>query len=284
MKNFFLLVIVLNFNFSFSQNTIFWKVTKSGNSNTSYLLGTYHQMGNSYVDSLKTITRALKSSKVAVFENIDTGEGISKLLNSRQTNFEYKEKINKTQLMHLEKLAQEWTVPLSKLSPSELLLKLQQTYYETQCGTVKNTDTIKIFDNYLIKIAQRNSIELYGLESDSLITSYVNLAKGGDWKDLNKEIYQWLDNIRLNRNTVEYCALARNYKKQNLDYHLESECQKNVLISSRTAIWVPLIEEKIAVENSFVAVGLFHLFGKCGLIYELRQRGYNVEPVYNLDK
>lgn len=267
-----------------AQNTILWTVKKEGSHHTSYLLGTYHQMGNSYVDSLKTLTRALQSSQLAIFENIDTGENLVKLLNSRTENYSYKEKLNKKYLKDLEEIAKNWAVPVSKLSPPELRLKLEQVYYETQCGTIKPTDTSKVFDNYLIKIAQNNSVQVLGLESNDLMTSYINQADRSDWKDVKKEIYTWLDNIKLKRETKTLCSMAEAYKKQKLDYQLDSECAETVIISSRNAVWLPIIEKNIAEKICFIAVGYAHLTGKCGLVTQLRKTGYKVEPVYDLSK
>lgn len=284
MKKTILLFLLLSVSFALAQNTILWTIKKEGNPHTSYLLGTYHQMGNSYVDSLKTVTHALQSSQIAVFENIDTGENLVKLLNSRTENYSYKEKLSKKYLKDLEEIAKNWTVPVSKLSPPELRLKLEQIYYETQCGTIKPTDTSKVFDNYLIKIAQNNSVQVLGLESNDLMTSYINQADRSDWKDVKKEIYTWLDNIKMKRETKTLCRMAEAYKKQKLDYQLDSECAETVIISSRNSVWLPIIKKNIAEKNSFLAVGYAHLTGKCGLVTKLREAGYKIEPVYDLDK
>lgn len=284
MKKILLLSFILSLNFALAQNTILWTIKKDGNPHTSYLLGTYHQMGNSYVDSLTAVTRALKSSDIAIFENTDIGDGLANYLNSRKEDFTYKEKLDKKHLAYLGDISEKWKVPVSKLSPSELLLKIQQTYLETQCGTVKITDSVKTFDNYLIKMAKLNSVELLGLESNDLMTSYINQQDRTEWKDIKKEIYLWLDNIKMSRDTHIHCKMAEVYKKQKLDYHLDTECAESLIISSRSAIWLPIIEKKIIEKNSFIAVGYAHLTGKCGLISKLRLAGYKVEPVYNLDK
>lgn len=284
MKKILLLSFILSLNFALAQNTILWTIKKDGNPHTSYLLGTYHQMGNSYVDSLTAVTRALKSSDIAIFENTDIGDGLAKYLNSRKEDFTYKEKLDKKHLAYLGDISEKWKVPVSKLSPSELLLKIQQTYLETQCGTVKITDSVKTFDNYLIKMAKLNSVELLGLESNDLMTSYINQQDRTEWKDIKKEIYLWLDNIKMSRDTHIHCGMAEVYKKQKLDYHLDTECAESLMISSRSAIWLPIIEKNIIEKNSFIAVGYAHLTGKCGLISKLRTAGYKVEPVHNLDK
>lgn len=285
MKKIFLLILILQIFYASAQNTILWTIKKEGNPHTSYLLGTYHQMGNSYVDSLKTVARALQSSQLAIFENIDTGKNLADYLNSRAENFAFKRNLDNNHLENLEEISKKWSVPVSKLSPSELLFKLQQTYLETQCGTIKEADTVKSFDNYLIKIAKLKSVELLGLESNELMTSYINQSSDKTkWKNVKKDIYIWLDNIKLNRETKTLCSMAEAYKKQKLDYQLDSECAETVIISSRNAVWLPIIEKNIAEKSSFIAVGYAHLTRKCGLVTKLRKAGYKVEPVYDLNK
>ena len=54
-----------------AQNTILWSVHKPGSSKTSYVLGTLHQMGNSFVDDKPLIKELLFKSDLAVFESIE---------------------------------------------------------------------------------------------------------------------------------------------------------------------------------------------------------------------
>lgn len=72
--------------------------------------------------------------------------------------------------------------------------------------------------------------------------------------------------------------------KQEIDYQLKSECSDSLLINTRSKIWIPLLINQISNKNAFIAVGISHLFGKCGLISQLQELGYIVEPLYNLHK
>lgn len=57
--------------FAISQNTILWKVTDTINNKTSFIVGTFHQLGNSFVDSIPEIKESLMGSDLAIFESID---------------------------------------------------------------------------------------------------------------------------------------------------------------------------------------------------------------------
>src|SRR5690606_39678560 len=66
------------------QNTILWKATDTVTHKTSYLLGTFHQFGNSFVDSLPQIKASLLRSELAVFESIDNIQDTQKRIQDRE--------------------------------------------------------------------------------------------------------------------------------------------------------------------------------------------------------
>lgn len=262
------------------QNTILWKVQKPSSEKTSYLLGTLHQIGNSFVDSIPQIGEALKSSELAIFETTDAGNVVSELMNLRQENEEYKNKMKQSDLTYLNEISSNWSVPISKLSPIELLIKLQQTYVETQCGTVKDTDKWKHFDKYLIHLAKENSIKLYGLETDSLQIELINKLSKSEmtWNEAKKPIHKILVNIKKHRNTNNDCQSMREYMNMQFDYQFTETCG-NIELKTRNENWMPQLEKILPEKNCFIAVGLLHLYGECGLITQLRKRGYKVEPI-----
>jgi hypothetical protein len=66
-----LLSILLLSNICYSQNTIIWEITDAMNSKKSFIVGTFHNIGNSFVDSIPVLKAALLNSDVAIFESID---------------------------------------------------------------------------------------------------------------------------------------------------------------------------------------------------------------------
>lgn len=282
-NRFIKLFLILFFHFSwintFAQNTILWTVEHPKYQTKSYLLGSYHQMGNSFVDSIPKIKSALLSSEFAIFETTSAGGKVSEQMNKRKTNFEYKTVLKRKDLIYLERISSEWNVPLSKVYPIELLIKLKQTYTEKICGTVKSTDKYKHFDQYLMYLAKKDSIRLYGLETDSLqIVQINNLSKSKmTWNDAKKPIHKILKNIKKDRYKRKYCQTAQNYMDLKFDYQFTETCVSN--LKTRNDKWIPQLEKILPERNSFITVGLLHLYGECGLIVQLRKRGYKVEPV-----
>ncbi|MDX2361399.1 MAG: TraB/GumN family protein [Crocinitomicaceae bacterium] len=263
-----------------SARTILWSVKDSVSNRTSYLLGTYHQIGNSFVDSLTKIQDALFSTDLAIFESIDNGENVRAYLNSRDESQEYLTALKKSDIEFLQSFAADWGVPVSKLKPLELLTKLQQVYFETQCGSVKATDTWDHFDNYLIHLAQSNNIAIMGLESDSVQTANIsNVGPDASWKIVKKSIHTWIEYIKHSKRTDLYCHHLRTYMSMAFDYQFDLQCNENPMIKPRNQEWMELIPDLIEENSCFIAVGLLHLYGDCGLIMQLRELGYTVAPV-----
>lgn len=261
------------------QNTILWSVHDSSSAKTSYLLGTFHQMGNSFVDSIPQIKSALLSSELAIFETTSAGKNVSKLMQSRKDQYEYKKFLKKSDLAYLDDLSSDWNVPLSKVNPIELLIKLQQERTKTLCGTIKPKDKWSHFDQYLIHLATNDSIPLYGLETDSSQIELINrLSKSKmTWDDAKKPIHKTIIDIKRQRHRKRYCQSAWNYMNMEFNYQFNETC--NTAFKSRNGSWIPQLEKIIPEKNCFIAVGLLHLYGKCGLINQLRNKGYIVEPI-----
>lgn len=62
-------------------------------------------------------------------------------------------------------------------------------------------------------------------------------------------------------------------------YQFNSECQDSTLLIERNEKWMPTILENIENKQAFITVGLLHLYGQCGLIMQLRNKGYLVSEI-----
>ncbi|MBC31974.1 MAG: hypothetical protein CMH48_14165 [Muricauda sp.] len=68
------------------QNTTLWKITDTDSGKISTIVGTFHQFGNSFVDSLPKLKNALLQSELAIFESIDDIEETRETINSRKAS------------------------------------------------------------------------------------------------------------------------------------------------------------------------------------------------------
>lgn len=271
-------MIVCAFNCK-SQSTIMWQITNPSTSDTSFIVGTYHQLGNSFVDSFPVIAESLYHSEIAVFESIDSSKILTDYLNSRDDNYEYKNKLKKSDVLFLDNYAANWKVPISKLTPIELYITLQQECIKSKCGTINANDTWHHFDNYLIHLSKTKGIKTVGLETDSLQTEYINKFIGEfEWNMAKKPIHKFISYIRSSKSNIPICKTAKDYMSFSFDYQFAVKCGDEELIQ-RNENWFPIIVENVEARKTFIAVGLMHLYGDCGLISKLREKGYRVEPV-----
>ena len=265
---------------AYSQNTILWKVSDTLNQKTSYIVGTFHQFGNTFVDSIPQIQKALLASELCVFESIDNTDSARNLINSRQATNQIESGLKKRDLQKLKTIAENWKVDLYKLKPLELRWKLQQEYQKEICKTVKPTDTWDHFDNYLIHIAKSNTIPVLGLETDSLQLEFITKEnKNPNWKQERKTISKLIQELTTNKPNTNYCEFANKYRNFELDYKFEDPCPESILIKQRNSDWLNLIPDLLKTKNTFIAVGYAHLRNSCGLLEQLSQHGFLVEAV-----
>ena len=263
-----------------SQNTILWKVTDTIDNKNSFIVGTFHQFGNSFVDSIPEIKESLMNSELAIFESIDKIENTRKVIEQRKASLEIGKRLKKKDLKKLKEIAKEWKVDLYKLKPLEIRWKLQQEFQKVRCETTKSTDEFDHFDKYLQHLASKNEIEILGLETDSLQLSLIEKEnKFLNWKKERKKISVWIRQMTTDKPNMNNCNLANEYRKFNLDYKFEKECKTDILILQRNNDWMKTISNLLRTKNTFIAVGYNHLRKKCGILEQLKNRGFVVEPI-----
>ncbi len=266
----------------FAQETILWKIEKPGAQNVSYLLGTLHQVGNSFVDERPMIKELLVHSNIAIFESVENKKTmIIDVVNSRPDNFSYREQLDKKDVQFLETISTNWTAPISKTFPAELALKLEQLYVLEVCETTKSSDTVKHLDDYLLTLAEKASIKTKGLETYADQFKAINSMQVYDWKAFKEGIGSRIKNLQKKKNKNQLCRAANTYMTDmNFDYQFDIKCAENsAILNDRNKKWIPQIDQILQNNNAFIAVGLMHLFGDCGIISKLRKLGYKVTPV-----
>ncbi len=279
MKHLSLFIFFLGTSLS-AQKTILWSIKSPSNDKISYLLGTFHQLGNSFVDSIPEIEKKLKSSELAIFESIDDPSRITNQINVREDNKETIHFIESNDFLILKELAKNWKVHLNKLTSTEIILKLQQSLPSVICDNVKETDTFSHFDNYLVFKAKQNNVPVFGFESDSMQLKYINQNSISKYNEKEKQKIVSLCKILNEKDKTKYnCEFDEKYKKFDINYKLNTACNDDILLKQRNQKWIPVILDKIKKQNCFITVGLFHLYNDCGLITQLRQNGFTVEPI-----
>lgn len=281
MKKYLIIILLLSTTqISFGQNTILWKIIDTVNNKTSVILGTFHQFGNSFVDSIPEIKENLYNSELAIFESVDKKDELQKTINNRAKSKELKKKLKKLDYLKLLELSKKWEVDVSKLKPIELRWKLEQEFLRVKCKTVMKNDKWDHFDYYLQHLAEEKNIEIIGLETHKEQLLFINNdAKFPSWKEESKRISYLLDQFYRDDFNKNKCTLATKYRNYDLNYKLNEECKQGVLIKGRNNNWMKVLPQMLKEKKCFIAVGLFHLYNKCGLLEQLKKEGFLIEPI-----
>jgi len=280
---FFFLVLLtsLSGQLARAQSTILWEVTHPESKHVSYLIGTYHQLGNWFADSIPYVLDKVTQAELAIFESIDTSDTRNqRQILSRPSTTAYQKGLGRKHARALDEIAKDWPYQPDKLTATETLFKLQQTFYKTQCGNARPTDTWNHFDDYLQFRATEQGIALHGLETDSAQISLINQNSGqATWKKEKKRVIFWMAALRGEKDNKRLCTFTREYRNFDLDYELTEACEGDVILEQRNRTWMKTLPDMLRAQNCVVAVGLYHLYFQCGLVTQLRAQGFVVEPV-----
>lgn len=281
MKKISFLVFILLTNLSLAQNnTILWKITSNETNSVSYLLGNFHQIGDSFIDKYPIIEEKIKNSDLVILETEELSA--KNIINLRKENYEINDNFNAEELKNLKKLTSYHTSLLYKYTPIELSWKLQQEYTKRVCGSINSNDKFDDFDNYIYYLAKKNKIQTMGFATmeeqvENLNKQYQHVT----WKSEKNNIIFYLYNLTKEKIIkTQVCDDVSNYVKLNIDYKFESSCDfLDVLLTERNNKWIEELLPLLKTKNTFISVGYFHLGYKCGLINQLKKSGYKVEPV-----
>jgi uncharacterized protein YbaP (TraB family) len=273
---------------SFAQNTILWRISKQGSNNTSYLLGTYHLFGSSFVDRFPVIQQSLAATNLVITETKTDAAKARSYYNARPGSDSLFTVLSASDSEQLMKLfpRNEKSIDLRKFTPGELFVKMQAIYPRIKCDVPGKNDSL-LMDNYIQFLAAGAAKGQYFLETDSLQAEKLREATNAyDWLFFKRNAPAILADLKNNRSDKNLCMLARQYADLSLNYQLKTSCElfkdkmtNQALLENRNKEWMQKLPALLDNNNCFIAVGLGHLFNQCGLVQSLRERGFIVEPV-----
>lgn len=279
-RNLFL-VALLSFcvGVSRAQQTILWKVSKAGGPQVSYLLGTFHYFGESFVDSLPVIRDKLLQSDLFISEaEFDRKEMIA-YYNARASSDSLSVVVSREDEKFIRDMYKDRPVDLSKYSPGELLLKITLDYYTTGCVPQAGKDKYT-FDEYLQLLAKQNSKATFFFEQAAMQHQLIyDQTRTMDWNYFQKHIGNVLQLYRNPHPPAGFCKIAWDFEAFNIAYDFGKKCKDAAIVEDRNTDWMKKLPALLDQHNCFVDVGIQHLCNKCGLIVQLRDLGYTVEPV-----
>lgn len=264
-------------------NSLLWRISGNGNSEPSYLFGTFHLLCKEDIHFSSALKTALSRSDTIYMEldmddpsvmlsammymNMDSG----KTLKSLYTEEEYQ------RLSDYFKDSLNMSLSMFARAKPFFLVAL---FYPRMmdCNQPSGVEAA------LIKLANENSKEIKGLETMKFQASVFDSIPY-EWQA--DELLKNIDSFEVAKREFE--DMLRLYKNQNLDSIAiminESEFGdgqfQEQLLSNRNKKWVAYLDSIMKYQSVFVAVGAGHLPGKYGVIQLLQELGYTVDPLKN---
>jgi hypothetical protein len=272
-KNIYILLFILSQNIYSQKETIFWKIQKD--STVSYLLGTQHMFGYSFLNDNSLILDKIKESKIILTENINSFDSIvSARIENKAIDF-----LNTDQISMISKMF-KYNKNISKLSLKECLLQADKYWGRISCLNEDEINDTLTIDNSIKEFAIKNKIKVKGLENLSETINYINQYTYTNIDDEKlKDILIYKLNCLIQNTKHDHCDIEKLYRKKSYIYSFEKKIDAPV-ITDRNNKWmknIPTILEKY--KNVFIAVGIAHLDFDLGLINQLRQKGYIITPI-----
>mgnify|MGYP003617566669 FL=1 len=267
------IILILFSTFLFSQQSIFWKISKDDSE--SYIFGTYHYLGKDFINENKIILEKLKQSKIALSENIDSA---NIFINKRDENLILK-KLDKNEIETIKNIVPNY-VDAKKMTLRELIITIDGKISSKFCLTEKEkSDNIKI-DDYLKKYSLENNLKLIGLEPTKNTFDYINnsLYLGATDEKLLQILKTKIILLNSEKQNLN-CSIINEYRTKKHLFNFTKERQEK-LITARNKDWIDKIDNAIKQNKKvFIFVGLFHLDFKDGLLELLKKRDYKIEEI-----
>lgn len=282
-----LLLIVLTSTLLFSQNrdvfdnneTLLFKVTKENSDKISYLFGTHHALGKSFFDSLTIANKALKSSEIAIFESIGIpGQMYPDIIAKRKTTTNWNKYLNREDYSFIKNLLENSDTDYTKMTPTEMYTFLNRHHKQHICVERAEGDTSFTLDNYIKSRAEDYNLKVIGLESTADQIKWINEDVEGMPRRTHKRRLSYAIN-RIRTKDTNNCQETTWFTSLNIDLQLNKPCTNSLMLTDRNASWMETIIPLIEANNCFIAVGYSHYWFECGLINQLINLRYKIEPV-----
>ncbi|MBO7597778.1 MAG: TraB/GumN family protein [Bacteroidales bacterium] len=304
MKKLFAFVCALMVSFA-ANAQVLYKISGNGLKNDSYILGSCHFVGGSFLDTIPGAKRVLNQVQQICGEidmryvnNPDTAMAYSQLMmmpddsvaRKIMTEEQFNELCNVVKEQYDLDLSQPQYAMLLKLYPTMMMITIPQlaAMIKLQKSIAEGTTTVDqqqvVMDLYVQHEAQQASKPVVGLETYSfqirLLTSLLDMP-------LQEQFLGVIDAFKNIEKGKEQMKLLNDaYHSLNLDnitnYLNSIEGFDNIvnrIFDSRNEVWADKMPTIMSDKSTLFVVGVGHLPGDKGVLSLLQSQGYKISPV-----
>jgi uncharacterized protein len=278
------ILLIFITQFSFSQNTLLFKISGKDLKQPSYVFGTMHVNDEKAFNFGDAVFDAIEACEVAAFE-IDMSK-----TNSNELKEQIQEDTMFTNLLDYIKteLPKKLDSTFDKQAFAFKLMKTLPLFKSKMSGSASDSGSrTQHVDAFLESYAMHKGKTIHGIESiseqlhllldfdkDMIVQGIADFLKRPDWDSL---VLAYFDNteklkgqyasLKLDSVCTEF--YSGNYSVEFIDKLLD---KRNINMVDRT---LPIMRTKPV----FIAVGAGHLCGKKGILAILKEKGYTITPV-----
>jgi len=263
---------------------VFWEISANGLSKPSYLFGTFHLKGSTYVDSLTQVIDKFKGSGTVVGELLFDSTMTMKVMTAsimKDTTLDMlmsREHFQQT-ASWLKELTGYDLKMFNKMNPMMIEILIMSTLQQKYFPAPPND---RPMDLYFQQRAKTEGKKMIGLESfDEQINALYNQFSYKRQADMLMDYV-----LEKDRAKSDVVNMNRYYREGNLSQlesmmtrEVFSEKETDVLVNDRNRKWMIQLPGLMKEQQTFIAVGALHLAGENGLVALLRKAGYVVRPV-----
>ena len=275
---------------------LLFRINGNGLAAPSYIVGTYHIVDDTFVDSIAGIRQALADCQQVYTEVLKAdltskdslafkkaqllpeGMTIDKLLSSEEMDRlnAFVKRIIGTDLSNPQ------LASLCHLTPTTLYLSLSVTIFAKKYGGLMKSGTM--IDDFFPKEAMKQGKSVGGLET---MAFQLNLLYGYTMEEQKEALMCMEDNGEVMEKLEEdiaqaYLSRDLNRLKEILDRKMaicSSPEETAAMLDNRNADWLTKMPGIMNEKPTLFAVGAGHLLGENGVLNLLCKAGYKVEPV-----
>lgn len=290
MKNLLLSTLMLLGVLSASAQLL-WKVSGNGSKGDSYIFGTHHIAPISVLDSINGLNDAIKAVDV-VYGEINmaemaspSAEQIIMTFGMAPSDSTLTKVLSPAQIDSIDAVLSKYTQGMVKVAQMDVLkpamVNTQITLFQSMVDFPEFNGKEQL-DTEVQKRAKLAGKSVKGFETieDQLGMLMCN--------PISQQIEDLMHTVRTNDTAGGQARqLANAYRSGNLDEILVimldpengmTEDSAERMLYRRNDKWIAQLKKTLTRETVFIAVGAGHMVGKRGLLKQLKDLGYNVEP------
>ncbi|RZS97299.1 TraB/GumN family protein [Cecembia calidifontis] len=261
------------------EKSLLWKISGNGLEKESYLFGTIHLICEDQFKMDERILKALSKSKKIALEIDLTDPNVMMDMQRLSVNKDFaniKDEFDPEHQIAVDAFLKEsFGVGLEQMGimkpfviSSMIMTKMMPC------------EQISGYEMFFIQKAQEEKIPVVGLET---VASQIGIFDQIPIKEQLDDIGKLVTN---NEGMEELTAMVKAYLEEDIEqlYQMIASSElfkeyKGIFLDDRNKSWIPIIEDLVKEQPTFIAVGSGHLASETGVIQLLRNTGYTIEPI-----